>query len=591
MKKPGKVIVLGIDGIDHRLLDILMGKGDLPHFSQLALSGSFSALETIAPPQSPVAWTTMATGQMPSCHGVYDFLTRDPGEYLPKSKILKQNKVAYQRIYPARTFWEIASDKGIPATIIKWPLTFPATPIRGCLLTGLGTPDIRGTQGTYSFYTNQELEDGNDKKGMIFPVEIKNNCIKTKVVGPIKLSLKGGKELNLPFEISLDEGNITCKLGNSIFTLEENRWSKWVFVEFKLGLLQKARGMCRFYLESIQPYFNLYMTPINIACDTKFFRTCYPLNYGEKLSQDVGFFSTLGLAEDANALDDGLITEKCFLSSCQELIAERKRILFRELDRFTEGILACVFDTTDRIQHMFWRCLDEQHPNYHPLSTLEYGSVIADTYKEMDSILGQVLQRLDDDTLLLVCSDHGFTTYRRSVHLNNWLVTNGFMALKNGKPTGAPLFSNVDWSTTSVFALGLNSLCLNVRHRERQGYLEPEAIPAFKDKLVASLKSFTDDGRTVIKNVYDPEELYGHKPENQSPDFIIGYGNGYRTSWESALGIVSEADTIEDNLRKWSGDHCCDPELVPGIFLSNRKGVATKPHLQDICTIVLDYLS
>ena len=568
-----------------------MSKGELPHFSQLASFGSFTALETIAPPQSPVAWTTIATGQLPSYHGVYDFLTRDPGEYLPKSKILKQNKLVYQRVFPARTFWEIASDRGIHATIIKWPLTFPATPIHGSLLTGLGTPDIRGTQGTYSFYTSQELEAADNKKGMIFPVEIKNNIIKTKIVGPIKLSLGGGKEANLPLDISVNEKNITCKLGNSTFTLEENRWSKWVFVEFKLGLLQKARGMCRFYLESIRPHFNLYMTPINIASDTKFFRTSYPLSYGEELSLDVGFFSTLGIAEDANALDDGLITEECFLSRCQEIIAERKRIFFRELARFEGGILACLFDTTDRIQHMFWRCLDEQHPSYHPLSTLEYGSVIAETYKEMDDILGQVLQRLDDDTLLLVCSDHGFTTYRRSVHINNWLVTNGFMKLKNGKSTGSPLFSDIDWTKTSVFALGLNSLFLNIKNRERQGCLESDSIPAFKDNLVSSLKMFKDEGRMVIKDVYDPVKIYGHKADSQAPDLIIGYGNGYRTSWESALGIISNDMIIEDNTRKWSGDHCCDPELVPGIFLSNKKGIATKPHLKDICPIILDYLS
>lgn len=591
MKKSGKVIILGMDGIDPGLLELFMGTGYLPHFSQLASSGFFSPIETTAPPQSPVAWTTMATGQMPSSHGVYDFLTRDPGDYLPKSKILKQNKLGYQRIYPIRTFWEKASDRGIPSIIIKWPLTFPAAPIHGSLVTGLGTPDLRGTQGTYSFYTNHEVKDVNDKKGMIFGVEIKNNTIKTKIVGPVKPSFRGGKEVSLPLDISVGQEEITCKIGKDIFTLKENCWSKWVCVEFKVGLLQKARGMCRFFLKSIRPHFNLYMTPINIACDTKFHRICYPFSYGRELSQDVGFFSTLGLAEDANALDDRLITENCFLSGCDDIIAERKRILCRELDRFTEGILACVFDTTDRIQHMFWRCLDEQHPNYHPLSTLEYGSVIAETYKKMDIILGQVLERLDDDTLLLVCSDHGFTTYRRSVHLNNWLVANGFMGLKNGKPTGNPLFSDVDWSITSVFALGLNSLCFNIRNRELEGCLEPEEMPAFKEKLVAQLKSFTDNGRKVIKDVYDPAELYGQKLDGQAPDLIIGYADGYRTSWESALGKIPKGEIVEDNMRKWSGDHCCDPKLVPGIFLSNKRGVATNPQLKDIYHLVLDYFS
>jgi predicted AlkP superfamily phosphohydrolase/phosphomutase len=567
----------------------MMEKGELPHFAVLAEKGFFSPLATVAPPQSPVAWTTIATGVDPAQHGIYDFLTRDPGDYTPKLSILKQGKLGYVRPYDAKTFWEIASERSVPATIIKWPLTFPATPMLGSLLSGLGTPDLRGTLGRYTFFTSGDVAEPEKKKGTVVKVETANRSITTCLTGPMGLSLQGKVETTTPFKIDLDDGCIHCHLDRTSFTLEEGRWSDWVPVPFKVGFMRTVTGMCRFYLESLKPEFNLYVTPVNVSNQMKYMSISYPLGYGQKLAEAVGPYATLGLAEDANALNDEVIGEKAFISGCDLLMTEREKTFFHELSRFQQGILACVFDTTDRVQHMFWRYLNEAHPRYDSQEAQEYAGVVPRIYQRMDGILGKVLERLDGDTLLIVCSDHGFTSFNRSAHLNTWLVQNGFMALKEGKTAGGALFADVDWPRTAAFALGLNSLFVNLKNREPQGCLDADGLAAMKAELAMKLGTMTDGGNSVIKEICDP--VGPNEPgAGMTPDLIIGYNRGYRASWQTALGEAPAGDIAEDNLGKWSGDHCCAAQLVPGVFLTNQRTLLAKPHVKEICPAILDYL-
>jgi predicted AlkP superfamily phosphohydrolase/phosphomutase len=590
MKKPRKIIIVGIDGFDPAILEHMMGRGELPNFCRLAEKGIFNPMQTAFPPQSPVAWTTIATGCNPTEHGIYDFLTLKPGEYSPTLAILRQGKLTYIPAHQTKTFWEIAAENDIPSTILKWPLTFPATPSYGNTLSGLGTPDILGTLGRYTFYTSQEVSMIKEKKGTIKKVDLLKGVINTDLTGPITLAFQGTKPAITPLKIELDDGGIKCHISDQSFFLKQGCWSDWIHVDFKVGFLRHVRGMCRFYLCSITPDFNLYVTPINISCQTKTMPISAPLGYAKEVAAAIGDYSTLGLAEDANALKDRVIDEQAFLSGCDLIMAERERIFFHALQDFREGLLACVFDTPDRIQHMFWRYLDKDHPLYNEAEAQVFGQIIPDNYRYMDGILGKTLERVDGDTLIIVCSDHGFTSFRWSVHLNTWLTQNGFMKLNQGQTEGRDLFLDVDWSGTSAFALGLNSIFINVKGRERQGTVDPEALPLIKEELVRKLKSLTNDAKSVIKNIYLPDQPLGHKTDHQAPDLIVGYDDGYRTSWQTAVGGTPSAQVIEQNLDKWSGDHCCDPEIVPATFLSNERNLGAKLHAREICPTILDYL-
>jgi predicted AlkP superfamily phosphohydrolase/phosphomutase len=588
--KQRKVIIVGIDGFDPKILENMMGRGELPNFSRLAEKGTFNPMKTTFPPQSPVAWTTIATGCNPAEHGIYDFLSLKSGEYSPTLAILRQGKLTYIPPYQTKTFWEIAGENDLPSTILKWPLTFPATPTYGNTLSGLGTPDILGTLGRYTFFTSQDISLIAEKKGTIKKVNIIKKVINTDLTGPITLAFQGTKPAITPMKIELDAGGIKCHISGQSFFLAQGCWSEWIQVDFKVGFLRQVRGMCRFYLDSITPDFNLYVTPVNISCQSKTMPISAPLGYAKKLAAAIGNYSTLGLAEDANALKDQVIGERAFLSGCDLIMGERERIFFHALQDFKEGLLACVFDTPDRIQHMFWRYVDKGHPLYNESEAQTFGQIIADNYRYMDGILGKTLERVDGDTLIIVCSDHGFTSFRWSVHLNTWLVQNGFMTLNQGRTSGRDLFLDVDWSRTSAFALGLNSIFFNVKGREGQGTVDPEALPVLREELLRKLKSLTHNGKPVIRNIALPDRPLSHGTEHQAPDLIVGYEDGYRTSWQTAVGGVPVGQVIEENLDKWSGDHCCDPEVVPAIFLTNEKNLDSKPHARDICPAILDYL-
>jgi predicted AlkP superfamily phosphohydrolase/phosphomutase len=423
----------------------------------------------------------------------------------------------------------------------------------------------------------------------VVKVDASGGKIATYIMGPLSFSFRGKVETTTPLEIELGHERIHCRLDGARFTLEEGRWSPWVPVPFKVGFMRTVTGMCRFYLESVKPEFNLYVTPVNLSNHMKFMPVSYPLGYGQQLADAVGPYATLGIAEDANALNDEIIGEKAFLSGCDLVMTEREKIFFHELSRFHQGILACVFDTPDRVQHLFWRYLDGEHPRHDANEAQELAAVVPRIYQRMDGVLGKVLERLDRDTLFIVCSDHGFASYRQSVHLNTWLVRHGFMVLQAGKAAGAPLFADVDWPRTAAFAFGLNSLFLNVKNREPQGLLDGDGLKACKEKLARQLRAMTHGGDAVIKEVYDPGELYG-PGEGLAPDLVIGYNTGYRTSWQAALGEAPAGAFIEDNLGKWSGDHCCVPQLVPGVCLCNQKTLLAKPQVQDLCPAILDYL-
>lgn len=587
-----KLIFIGIDGMDPKLTESMMDSGKLPNFDRLREAGCYRRLETVNPPQSPVVWASIATGCNPGEHGVFDFIHRNPENYLPYLSILQFEKLRYTPPVKVPTFWELDAEQGISAVVLKWPVAFPPGRIKGRIMAGLGVPDIRGTLGLYTLFTSDSYAADGKKKGRIIPVLIDSNpfytgqhplpSIQTAIPGPFAGSLKGKKEATAQLLIELGVGEITCRIGKECFTLREGCWSDWICVKFDIGFFRTVAGNSRFFLKSIGPEFALYMTPVNVDYDSMEFQFTYPREYARELARAIGQYATLGMAEDTNGLNDEVLSDDAFIALCDSLMDERERMFEHEYARFDEGILACVFDTTDRIQHMFWRAIDSNHPLYDSKLAGRYGEVIASYYGRMDRIIGGILDRISTDTSLLICSDHGFAPFRREVHLNSWLVEQGFMVLKDGVFTVDGLFDGVDWEKTRAYAVGLTSLYLNVRGREGKGILEACEIRQVKADLGNRLLALEDKGNRVINRVHDSGVLYSGGQSGKAPDLVVGYCSGYRGSWQTAIGGVPAGDVITDNVKKWSGDHCCDGTLVPGVFFCNRADLSPCEHVQDI---------
>ncbi len=597
-----RVILLGMDGLDPKVLSELMERGELPHFTELSRQGSYSSLATSNPAQSPVAWASIATGCNPGHHGVFDFLGRRVADYMP---VLAVNKMNPKNVFAKReamflpvmqmdSFWDYTSDKDIPSTVLKWPMTFQPRQNKAKLFSGLGVPDIKGGLGRYAFYTTRDVPDTEEGSEKVVKVKRNGDKIKTYVAGPNVAKLRAREEAKVDLEIICTSGTeVEMKLDGQTLVVNKGLWSEWIEVKFKLGLMKTATGIVKFYLNCTEPDFELYMTPVQINPKDPAFVITSPDEYAKELAAEIGYFYTLGMPEDTKAIEDGRTDEEAFIEMCDEIIEEQEKMLWYEMDRFKEGVLASAFFSSDRIQHIFWVTRDPEHPLYDKAYAEKYGHVIADCYKKMDRILGDVMKKVDKETALIVFSDHGFTTFRRTVHLNSWLVENGFMTLtqkitEDDKEGGA-LFQYVDWKKTRAFALGFGSIYLNLKGREKNGVIEPGAeADSVSSEIIEKLKQLKDqkDGTAVVKNVYRNSEIYSGKELSASSDLIVGFEDGFRSSWQTAIG-GAPFNLIDDNLKKWSGDHIVDPSIVPGIILTNFNIDRDNPDLRDIAPTVL----
>ena len=451
-------------------------------------------------------------------------------------------------------------------------------------------PDLKGSQGTFCLCTTRASGDKFREGGVRVPVERTGSSYVSYIPGP-ESPLGGDSELRVNFEIYPDPGKNQARftVNSESFTLKVGEYSEWVPLKFKAGVGFSAHGIARFYLKEISPEIEVYVTPVNIDPGRPDLPISHPVTYSIYLEKMFGPYATLGLAEDTWALNEKVLDDEAFLAQCYANHEDRERMLFDALEKTQQGLCACVFDTTDRVQHMFWRYLDENHPAAREVPRAQRPTVIQDLYTRMDELIGRVMKQIDDQTMLMIVSDHGFKSFARCVNLNAWLHQAGYLTLKPGKTESGDWFDDVDWSRTRAYTMGLNGLYLNLKGREREGIVEPGVeAESLKEELRRKLDGLVDpaSGRIGITGVFDCEAVYAGPYVDNAPDLIVGYGDGYRASWDSVMGKVT-SQIFEDNLKAWSGDHCVDPRLVPGVLFCNHKISDEKPAIVDVAPTVL----
>jgi predicted AlkP superfamily phosphohydrolase/phosphomutase len=600
-----KVLVLGLDGLEPTIAESMIAAGQLPHLAGLRQRGSYTRVRTTSPAQTPVAWSSVATGTNPGGHGIFDFLRRDPTTYLPdlslnryeqKNAFTAPKAVNLRRGTPV---WERLTRADVPSTILRFPCTYPPDPVRGRMLAGMGVPDLRGGLGTGTFYTSaQGVQPGESEQVVTLPCNSLDGSIRTHLVGPRNPRDRADLRLDITLRIDRGAGRLVLSCPAATprdLELRPGSWSEWLKVSFKLGLLQGVKGLVRFHLVRLEPEVELYASPINFDPESPPFPISAPTEFARELLEDLGPYYTTGMVEDHAALSNGRIDESAFLSQCAEVWDEREAMMLRELERFDSGLFYCLFDTTDRVQHLFWRFRELDHPaNRGRKGNGEYAKVIEETYRRADAAVGAALEGVDDRTLVLVLSDHGFGSFRRCVDLNSWLYAQGLLGLKDGRRPGheaGDLLQGIDWSRTQAYAVGLGGIYLNLRGREAQGIVVPEDAESLKQAIARSLSGQTDPetGEVAVRDVL-PREIAYHGPYvTESPDLVVHCGRGYRVSWSTSLGGVA-ANVFEDNTNAWAGDHIVDPTLVPGVLFSSHPLTRPEPHLVDLAPTILEAL-
>jgi len=615
-----KIIVIGFDGMDPRLSERMMDDGRLPNLDRLRRQGGYRVLGTSIPPQSPVAWANFINGAGPGSHGIFDFIHRDPekqiapffaiaetakgqgyyefGEHkiqldfwpfnhTPSKTVLKRQGVP---------FWDYLDAAGIKSTFYDLPSNYPPSPSKygnhRCL-SGMGTPDLLGTYGTYQYFAEdgpvQTKSEGGGKRSRIYFENETSHSL--SLLGPENTYLKERQPAVVYFIVHRDEKAqaAVIEIQNQTVILRKGEWSQWLKLDFELSAPsfmpnKKLSGICRFYLQAVAPIFKLYVTPINADPSSPAIQITEPPGFSQDISKKLGLFYTTGFQEDHKALSNKIFTDEEFIRQADYILKERVNLLNYALDNYEDGLLFFYFSSTDLQSHMLWWDTDAKHPYRSAGEARKYFKHLQDLYCRMDKVVGALLKRYGKKAQIIVMSDHGFTNFKRQFNLNTWLRNNGYL----GPPDCNSIFQDADWSVSRAFGLGINSLYLNLKGRERYGIVEPgHEREHLIEELIFKLEAVRDeDGRKVIRKVRRTDKVFSGSAMKYAPDLIIGYNRDFRASWKTCLGGITE-EVLLDNDSAWCADHCVDISEVPGVLFSNRPIAVSDPSLIDLAPSIL----
>ena len=651
-----KVVILGFDGVDPDLIRQYIDEGHLPNIKKLRDEGAFSDLATTFPPESPVAWASFHTGMNPGKHGIYDFLRRDPQAYLP---LFTYDQIPAEflfgffpwkmpRVIPVlqtKPFWKLTADAGIRSVVIGAPAVFPPIELPGGVMTpGLVTPDIRGTQATYHYFStdiSKESKEDTEFGGHVSGIRFNENRANTRILGPFdpvssqrlrevraqikevraqlktqsdaglrdqlqalqdqEKDLKGDRYIEVPLAFEVDRANhtVTVELEGQRKTVKQGTWSEWFDVSFKVTPIIYIHGICKFFPVEVGQEVKIYLSPIEMDPRNPPLPISSPAGFTAELAENVGLYKTRGWAAETAALKELKIDEAAFLEDLHDIENKQEAIALYALKNKPWSLFYAYFEAPDRLAHMFWRLVDPQHPLHDPALVEKYGQAIRDAYDRRDTTIGKIRAELDPKTTLFVLSDHGFHSFREGLNINTWLVENGFMFLKGQSEhqmnlrdlyTHNNFFLNVDWTRTKAYSLGLGLIFINMAGRERDGIvLEGDDFRNVKAEISARLLELRDpkNGAKVVDNVYDGEKIYHGSATGKAPDLIVGFAEGYRVSWQTALGAVPPGILVVND-QKWSGDHCSvDAVTTSGFIAANRALSKTDPNIVDFAPTVL----
>ncbi len=291
-------------------------------------------------------------------------------------------------------------------------------------------------------------------------------------------------------------------------------------------------------------------------------RFTYPEGLAQEIEQAVGryrvnldHFYTKGNADR-------------FLADVNSLIDQRTRTAEYLMNRYEWDFFMVHYIATDWVQHFLWHCMDRTHPRFDEAEAELYGDAILKVYQRIDAALGELMSRLDRDTLLLVMSDHGFGPFYKYVYLNNWLLQSRLLSLKKGPSTRLKylLFrlgltpstlyralarlmlvkvafkaskkqrydllstfflsgNDIDWGKTKAYSSGnVGQVFINVKGRESQGVVEPgREYQELREQIISMLGDLTDPetGNQVMEHIYRREEVYSGPYVDQLPDILL----------------------------------------------------------------------
>lgn len=621
-----KVVVLGFDGMSPNLLNQWIEEKDedgnwlMPNMRKLRDTGQYAELGTTNPPESPVAWASFSTGRKPGNHGIFDFLARNTDTYFPEIAGVQREKPKFlfdtipyappkvTTTISGEWFWNELGKNKIGTVAYLVPMTFPIQDAPGSLvIAGLGVPDMRGTQGTFHYFaTDLSPEDeGNVEMGGILKrIEPNQDQYQLTFEGPVDLVADDFRHKTVELDVNVLRGEraLEITLQDQTQKVKEGEWSDWYEVSFDITPIVKIHGITRFFVVQASDEVQLYGAPIEIRPDKAPIPLNRPKSLAKELIAEFGYYKTRGWAIETAGLQEERLPEGPMLQETWDLMQKRQDISSYLFDSKDWSVFMAVFSASDRIGHLFYRLLDERSPRYDPDLAARYGDAIKESYVRSDRVLGHFMQKIEEkeeDVTLIVMSDHGMHPWNKSFNINTWLVRNGYMFMEGQYSRNYILddlfgqgdfFEGVDWSRTQAYALGLGQIYINLKGRESQGIVEEADYERVQNEIIEGLKAYVDyEGQRPIIDVYKRDDIYQGVRYDDAPDLQVGFDSGYRVSWQTCLGGIPK-DIVEDNPKKWSGDHCSvDWKITAGIILTNNMDLdLNNAFIYDLAPTILD---
>ncbi len=579
-----RTLIIGLDAFDPNVFESMVDQGDLPNLRRYVDRDSYRRFQVTDPPQSEVSWTSIASGRGPADHGIFDFVHRDPRTYQPYVSLLpterKWGNIQFAAPTHVETLFDRAAALGFPATSMWWPATFPAnlgSPVR--VIPGLGTPDIHGRWGVGTlFSSNPDDEADLDKTNFRLLEKKSSRRFQARLEGPVRKRLLGVTSTGVDLSLELqDNVQAQLKVGDETVRLRRGEWSELFEIHFRLGPFYTLKSLTKAIWTHATPNQRLYFLPLQIHPLGSPWHYGSPSGFMKRMWSRSGPFMTIGWPQDTTGLEEGCIDDDQFLALCRSIFDFRRSAFLDEVGQFNEGVLGAVFDSLDRIQHMFWRDNKE---------------VVAAWYKKLDTLVGNaetVLREKDSEPVqLLIVSDHGFSSFDHKVNLNTWLIEQGYLHPQNGTSSSAGTIHEIDWRRTKAYAVGLNSLYLNLADRERDGIVQKAEAAEMTQDLIQRLRAWRGpDGRPVVQRVMTKQEVFEGSLKDHAPDLFVGYSSGYRASSDTAMGSWKQGALVR-NKDHWGADHCIDSESVPGVLFARQGlGEIDNPSYRDIPQLAL----
>lgn len=609
-----KMLIVGFDGMDPQVMAGLMKLGKLPNFSRFAEKGGLGRMLSTAPPESPTAWASFATGLDPAGHGVFGFLHRNPENYIPFSTSApvgqggKTIDVGAWRLpltsgdsrlfRQGRPFWDYLAGEGLESTVVKMPSNYPAEKMRrGRALAGMGTPDIYGGHGTFTLFSTRDddllLNLGD--KGHVYPAYFdEQHRFSGQIEGPENTLKIEPEPTFVDFTVYWDRRHKTARLdvcGREVL-LEQGKLSPWVPLQFDLlRPLASVKAITRFQLLEAGREFRLYVYPPSIDPVDPAQAISSPASYCQDLSREIGRFHTLGLPADFNGIKTEVLSLSDYIMQSDAIMAESRELFDFEFDRFRRmksGLLFFYFSSVDQGSHIYWALRDPLHPSHRPGETLEFGDQVSRLYQQFDEVVGEVMAKLPGDIPVMLLSDHGFAPLRRHVNLNTILYQNGLLKFYGDPDYGESLLTQADWDQTEAYALGLNGIYINQQGREGNGVVPEGRRMELMKRIQDLLLSYRDpqNGAAPFSRVFLTEEIYRGEHLGRGPDLIAGCQVPYGLDYGAATGGLTP-EAVSDNLSRWTGDHIIDPHQVPAMLMTNFKRSGGTPYIWDMAPTIL----